>query len=100
VGRPPKSQIAERFIDWHGREVFLDKETLRDHIRLFHVEELLVIQQLKAKFKSPREVRENRSAGTEVAIYDIACNGKAHLVVAIEKRFPWNALSNQQPLRL
>jgi len=90
VRKPPKSEIAVYLKDWQGKDVYLDKQTIRDHISLFHVDELLVVETLKAQFSRPLEVRFNAAARTENAIYDIPCNGHQHLVVAIEKRPPWH----------
>jgi hypothetical protein len=89
VGKPPKIKIAERFVDWNGQEVHLDRDTIHDHIALFHVEQLLLIQQLKPMFSNPVEVRENRAAKSVVAVYDIPSGTDAFLAVSIKKRFMW-----------
>ena len=66
-----KRDIAERFRDWNGREVILDKVTLTQHIARYHLDEVLVIGRLKAQFDRPRVVIENPGAHSENAIYDI-----------------------------
>ena len=55
--------------------MFLLKSTLKYHIAAFHYDEVLVVDELKRKLSSPRIVIENRAAGSENAIYDIAVGG-------------------------
>jgi hypothetical protein len=56
-----------------------------------HLEELFWIETLKANFSQPIEVRENRGAKSENAIYNIKCGPKDYLVVAIKVRKFWGA---------
>lgn len=91
VGKPPKKDIAVVLTDWKGRTVYLDKQTWRDHIGRLHFDELLKVETLKENFSQPFEVRENRAAGSENAIYDIKCGHKDFLVVAIKVRKLWGA---------
>lgn len=69
-----------------GREVLLLKDTLKYHVATFHFEEVLVVEQLKRAFPSPRIVIENRAADSENAIYDIPVGGHQCLLVAIKYR--------------
>jgi hypothetical protein len=91
VGKPPRKKIALALTDWKGRSVYLDKDTVRDHIALFHIEELLLAETLRSMFSTPFEVRENRNARSENAIYRVDCCGKEYMVVAIKVRPVWNA---------
>ena len=91
MGKPPKKDIALELRDWNGRAVYLDKQTWRDHIGRLHFDEMFLIETLKASFSFPLEVRENRAARSENAIYDIKCGNKDFLVVAVKVRKFWEA---------
>lgn len=91
MGRPPRKEIAVEFTDWKGRTVYLDKQTWRDHIGRLHFDELLKLETLKANFSKPIEVRENKAAQSENAIYNIQCGLKNFLVVAVKVRKFWGA---------
>jgi len=91
VGKPPRKKIALTFIDWNGRSVYLDKDTFRDHVGRLHFDELLLTETLKRIFSTPIEVRANRNAKSENAIYEVDCCGKEFMVVAIKVRLLWGA---------
>jgi hypothetical protein len=91
VGKPPRKKIALTLTDWKGRSVYLDKDTFRDHIGRLHIDEALLTETLRSVFSAPIEVRENRNAKSENAIYKVDCCGKEYMVVAIKVRHFWDA---------
>jgi hypothetical protein len=84
--KPPKKDVAAIWRDWKGRDVYLLKQTLREHVTSFHFEESFLLEQLKRIFHEPLYVCWNPGAETENAVYDLPCSGKRWMVVAIRKR--------------
>lgn len=79
-------EVRFRAKDWNGRYVVLLKQTVRDHISRFHLEESFVIESLKEQFDRPLIVVENRGAGSEQAIYEIEAGGHRYLQVNVKYR--------------
>lgn len=82
----PKNEIVFKVRDWHGREVTLLKSVLKNHIARFHIDEILIIQTVRAEFNRPRVVIENTGAHSENAIFNVPCGGHQCILVAIKYR--------------
>lgn len=91
--KPPKTEIAAIWRDWNGKEVYLLKEVLRDHVARYHLDETFVLSQLKAAFASPICVLHNKAVGTENAFYAIPINGNPWIRVSIRKH--WTPIYSQ-----
>jgi len=72
--------------DWNGREVFLLKSTIRNHIARFHTEELLFMESIKSQFSNPLTVIYNPGAISEQAIYDIQVASRSYLQVNVKRK--------------
>jgi hypothetical protein len=87
--KPPKKDIAAIWKDWRGRDVYLLKSILRYHVTTYHIEETFVLEQLKAIFHQPVFVARNKNAGSDNAVYDLPCDGKPWMLVAVSYGMPF-----------
>ena len=81
-----KREIAFRVKDWTGRDVYLLKSTIKNHVARFHYDEMFVVERLKEAFPSSLVVIGNAGAVSEQAIYDIPVGGHPYLQVNIKYR--------------
>ena len=81
-----KREIAFCVKDWAGRDIYLLKSTIKNHVARFHYDELLIVERLKEAFSNPLVVIENKGAISEQAIYEISVGGHPFLQVNIKDR--------------
>ena len=72
-----------------GRDVFLLKSTVRNHITRFHLEETFLMESIKNQFSSPIVVVYNPGAVSEQAIYDIRVGNRKYMQVNIKRKRWW-----------
>ncbi len=81
-----KRDIAFEVKDWNSRTVTLLKSTIKNHVGLYHFDELYVVDALKTMLASPIEVIWNPGAKSEQAIYPIRVGDHPYLQVNIKDR--------------
>lgn len=81
-----KKDIAFEGRDWKGRTLTLLKSTIKNHVALFHIDELFVVGRLRENLHNPLQVTWNPGAKSEQAIYDIQVGGHRYLQVNIKTR--------------
>jgi len=69
-------------LDWEGREVILDRQTLKSHILRYHHDMAFLVDTIKSGLAKPRVVIENKKHKSDNAIYDFGFGG-----------FPWTLVS-------
>jgi hypothetical protein len=82
--RLKKKEIVWTTRDWEGREVTLDRQTLKDHILRYHYEAAFIVDAIKASLSEPHIVIENKKQRSENAIYNLACGEHPWTLVAIK----------------
>jgi hypothetical protein len=93
--KPPKKDVAGIWKDWKGKDVYLLKETLRQHVTSFHLEESFILEQVKSIFHEPVYVAWNPGAKSENAVFDLPCSGKRWMLVAVRRHWvmPFRVIS-------
>jgi len=82
-----KRDVAFSAKDRNGREVFLLKSTIKNHVARFHFDEVLLVDSIKRELSNPIAVIENPGAKSEQAIYDIPSGGHKYLQVNVKRRW-------------
>lgn len=82
--RLKKKDVVFSTRDWLGREVILDRQTLKTHVLRYHYDAAFILETLKAQFHAPRIVIENKHNRSDNAIYDLACGGFPCTLVAVK----------------
>jgi hypothetical protein len=81
-----KREIAFEVKDWKNRTVTLLKDTIRNHVGLYHFDELYVVDALKRNLAAPITVIWNPGAQSEQAIYEIPVGDHPYLQANIKYR--------------
>ena len=81
-----RKDVAFHRKDWRGRDVYLLKSTIKNHIARFHYDEVLLVDRIKDNLASPTVVVENPGARSEQALYEIPVGGHPYLQVNIKYR--------------
>lgn len=66
--------------------MLLLKETIKNHIARFHLEETFVMESIREQFSSPLTVVYNPGAISEQAIYEIEVGTKKYLQVNVKRK--------------
>jgi hypothetical protein len=85
LARLKKRDIIFSVRDWLGREVILDRQTLKAHVLRYHIDAAFIVDSLKEQFARPRIVIENKKHKSENAIYDLAFGDFPCTLVAIKQ---------------
>jgi len=79
-----QQDIAFQGKDWKGRDVFCDKNTIKNHVARLHPDAALAVDRVKADLADPHYVVECRGAESENAIYSLTVGDHPWVVVAIK----------------